>query len=434
MEFASRFVAPLPLVAGLALLLACTPAGGDTDTDTDTSATTSETSATTSETATTSDGETTAAETTGSTGTGETGCLMTLDDDIIVDTLIPAGCVVSLVDDVTVHEDATLTLEAGVRVEASMGVHLDIGYQNESGGRIVASGTEADPIIFTSGTGTPTPGDWGGIELKRETLSGTVFDHVIVEYAGAEDEGGGIRLQLRDDTVAGRIAIDNSTFRHNNGGGVVMWATNTFGDDDHDPDLFASFTGNTFTDSIDYSIVLQANSVAQVDTSNTIDAPVLILDSVFTDERSWPSHGVPYVIRGDLQIDGGSATLSLEGVEIHGLTGSGIRLSQGALIAKDVVFRSAKTTPLPGDWEGIYIGDSGSGTAQVLIEGATISHANGIGSAALEFRSADDAELGTIKGTTFSDNVGDADIDARGVCEKFTAADPANTFDLTPCI
>ncbi len=419
------------LGALLSLALACTPAAGAPDTESETAGpTTSESSSTggpTTDEATTGESE--------SETTSGTGCQMVLDEDIAVDTTIPAGCVVLLDDDVTIHEEATLTLEPGVRVEATMGTSLDVGWQNESGGRLVAAGTAEAPIVFTSASASPTPGDWAGIQLKRETLAGTVFDHVVVEYAGAEDEGGGLRLQLRgDDTVPGRIAIDNSLFRHNIRGGVVMWATNTFGDDELEPDLFASFTGNSFTDSIDYALVLQANSVAQVDLSNSVDAPVLVLDSVFTDERSWADHGVPYVLSGELEIDGGSATLTLEGLEVHGLNGSIIRLKRGALIAKNVLFRSAKSTPLPGDWEGLRVGDSGSGTAQLLLEGSTISHANAVDDAVLVFSSTDDALLGTVRGTTFSDNVGDADIDARGECDKFTAADPANTFDLTPCI
>ena len=94
---------------------------------------------------------------------------------------------------------ATLTIEPGTRVEG------DVGTTGSSlfvlrGARIVANGTAALPIVFTSSqaAGTRQPGDWGGLILVGNGIinradptnlegTGTTAENPLINYAGGVD-------------------------------------------------------------------------------------------------------------------------------------------------------------------------------------------------------------------------------------------------------
>lgn len=93
---------------------------------------------------------------------------------------------------VTVSAGTTLTLAAGAVVKG--------GYQTaglQVNGTLIAQGTAAAPIVFTSGRDdsvggdtnedgertSPRPGDWYGMQFTS-TSSGNVLDHVVVRYGG----------------------------------------------------------------------------------------------------------------------------------------------------------------------------------------------------------------------------------------------------------
>lgn len=65
---------------------------------------------------------------------------------------------------VLIASGSTLTVPAGMTVKAEpVGVNAYIAIQQ--GARIVANGTSANPIVFTSNAAEPTSGNWGGIVL-----------------------------------------------------------------------------------------------------------------------------------------------------------------------------------------------------------------------------------------------------------------------------
>ena len=98
-----------------------------------------------------------------------------------------------------VANGATLTIEPGTRVEG------DVGTTGSSlfvlrGARIVANGTAALPIVFTSSqaAGTRQPGDWGGLVLVGNGVinradptnlegTGTTAENPLINYAGGVD-------------------------------------------------------------------------------------------------------------------------------------------------------------------------------------------------------------------------------------------------------
>ncbi|HET6585572.1 MAG TPA: hypothetical protein VFG69_19065 [Nannocystaceae bacterium] len=83
---------------------------------------------------------------------------------------------------------ATLTIEPGVRIELAAGRSLEIEhYTGEfmASGALVALGTAEQPIVFTSASPTPQPGDWTGLWFGGIVQPTTQLDHVRVEYTGA---------------------------------------------------------------------------------------------------------------------------------------------------------------------------------------------------------------------------------------------------------
>ena len=92
----------------------------------------------------------------------------------------------------TGNTPVTLTVEAGARVlfprpnPTTPGAMVTFGTNGNSPnnlvGVLIAQGTAAEPIVFTSGEPTPAPGDWVGLWL--DTATGSQLDHVVIEYAG----------------------------------------------------------------------------------------------------------------------------------------------------------------------------------------------------------------------------------------------------------
>ena len=88
-------------------------------------------------------------------------------------------------------ELTTLTIEPGVRLAFAK----DQGLQILDNGVLVARGTAAQPIVFTSSQATPAAGDWSGIAFRGAPLAANVVDGIVVEYAGGENDAIGQRCR-----------------------------------------------------------------------------------------------------------------------------------------------------------------------------------------------------------------------------------------------
>ncbi|SHJ31813.1 multidrug transporter [Aquimarina spongiae] len=109
---------------------------------------------------------------------GEGGSVVDPSDLVIGGTLtedltLVTGTEYSLNSALIVPEGFTLTVEPGVVVRAATGSDVYIAVLQ--GGTINAEGTSSNPIVFTSATTTPNPGDWGGlIILGRAPINSVV--------------------------------------------------------------------------------------------------------------------------------------------------------------------------------------------------------------------------------------------------------------------
>ncbi|MGQ0702203.1 MAG: fibronectin type III domain-containing protein [Gemmatimonadales bacterium] len=121
---------------------------------------------------------------------------VTVTTDITTNTTWTADNVYRLIGFRKVANGATLTIEAGTRIEgdfATVGSSLFV----LRGARIVAIGTAEAPIVFTSSQapGSRQPGDWGGLIIVGNGIinrsgtvniegTGTSADNPLVPYSG----------------------------------------------------------------------------------------------------------------------------------------------------------------------------------------------------------------------------------------------------------
>jgi parallel beta-helix repeat protein len=98
-------------------------------------------------------------------------------EDITVDTTWDlAGSPYIINQDISVLSGSTLTIDPGVTVKVDSLSRL----RTDSGGSIVAVGSQGSEILFTSGKDSPAPNDWWGVCPWQPSSS--VFSYCILEY------------------------------------------------------------------------------------------------------------------------------------------------------------------------------------------------------------------------------------------------------------
>jgi hypothetical protein len=156
----------------------------------------------------------------------------------------------------------TLTLRPGVIFKfprlgtpSAPGMRLMFGTNGNAPNNLVgvlnAVGTQARPIVFTSGEAMPAPGDWIGVWLN--TANGSRLDYVEISYAGApsgiqsnnckpagtNDQAGLFIGSFSTQYVPLSTTITNSRIVNNAGFGIdAMWQAAAF----NSPDLTATNT------------------------------------------------------------------------------------------------------------------------------------------------------------------------------------------------
>lgn len=141
-----------------------------------------------------------------------------LSGDITQDLNVPAGNY-TLVGAVRVKSGATLTIEPGTKftVTALDEAAGDNYLQIEQGGKVVANGTAASPIVFTAESGDV--GAWGGIILNGKAKINVAGGTEIAEaggliYGGNDDADSSGSLQYVRVEYAG-AAVSGGTGEYN---------------------------------------------------------------------------------------------------------------------------------------------------------------------------------------------------------------------------
>lgn len=142
-----------------------------------------------------------------------------LNGAITANKTLNASVVYSLEGTVNVKAGATLTIPAGTVIKAKKGFSQYIII--ERGAKIMAEGTAAKPILFTSAEIAPAAGDWGGLIINGAapisgatagTEAATEVDNNL-KYGGTKaDDNSGV---LKYVTLAYTGARSSSDIEHN---------------------------------------------------------------------------------------------------------------------------------------------------------------------------------------------------------------------------
>jgi hypothetical protein len=306
----------------------------------------------------------------------------------------PYGVVNSL--PVGVPAAGSLQIPPGVTVNVGGGQVFKMGATSFLlvNGSLVGNGTSAEPLVFTSVSGSPAAGDWGGIRTGaggRVTLA-----YSEVAYAGSS--GGGL-----DCSNCDALSLSNSTFDHNRFSGINALSPGSFSlqgsslasNGEFGLYLRMSATtpvldGNSFTGNGSAAGLVQASSLGSVTgNSGSGNSPnVLQLDGAFA------ASGGPYGLAnslplgvppsGSLQIPSG-VTVNVGGGQAFKMGATSFLLVNGSLVgngtlAEPLVFTSASGSPATGHWSGLRIGSS----ARLTLAYSEVAYAGGEGGGGID--------------------------------------------------
>ena len=127
-------------------------------------------------------------------GGGTPGETTILSGKISADRILKEGTTYKLMGIVYVVDGATLTIEAGARIEGERSTRGALIITR--GAKLVADGTKEKPIVFTSDATTPSSGDWGGIVVLGRAKTNNSFNGTagIGEIEGGVNNADGLGL------------------------------------------------------------------------------------------------------------------------------------------------------------------------------------------------------------------------------------------------
>lgn len=256
-----------------------------------------------------------------------------------------AGSPYTVTGEVIVGAAATLTVEAGVTVRFNTYCGLTVN------GRLVAVGTGALPITFTTSAANPTRGAWDGISIagvSTAPISGSVLDHVVIEFGGYNDAN--LRLGYASATVS------NSTIQYSGGAGIRGYAGGV-----------VDVSSTSFVTNDGYAIDLDDGSMnptfaALTGTGNGTTArpdlnAIALGGGTLSGVHTWPAAGLRYEVTGDVIVAAGARLVVAPGVEVRFATYTGIR-ANGTLTAVGtatlpIIFSGING--VRGAWDGIAV-------------------------------------------------------------------------------
>ena len=224
------------------------------------------------------------------------------DGNIATDTEFSDPCY-NINSNITISEGANLTIGPGVQLNFADDTELMI----LSDGTLTAAGSVDNPIIFTAVS--RLPGSWRGINIQSS--SDSVLDHTVVEFGGLISDDTSATIQISGN---GSARITNSVIQNSAARGITKTATANL----------AAFANNTITANRSSPILIDANSLGQLDTlssytgnANDLDEMqdfIAITASVVSDNQTWQNLGVDYHfidsedygLTGDLVISAGT--------------------------------------------------------------------------------------------------------------------------------
>ena len=272
--------------------------------------------------------------------------VVTISQDITQSITWTADKVYVINGSVDVGNNAVLTIEPGTVIKFNAGSSLNIGYSSNA--TIIANGTAALPITFTSSAGLPAAGAWDGLYFYSYTLNNSSLKYCNIQYAGSNTVGA-INLYGCD------LAIDYCNISNSGSNGIYTSYSAPKGG-------FVTFTNNTITNAVNYGIYIHAQKVSSIGAGNTITKTKGIhVTGNYNNStaQTWKNLGVPYIIDNEVDVDG---ALTIEAgttfkFESSGLMGFGYyattTINMVGTAANPITFTSNASSPTAGSWDGI---------------------------------------------------------------------------------
>lgn len=246
--------------------------------------------------------------------------------------------------------NAELTIEPGCILKFTNSAVLEIGSSQHAA--LIAEGTAENPIVFTSASFSPQPGDWNGLIFYSNNSSNrSILRHVEIAYAGRSN--GSYEAAI---TAYSGFTFINSIIHDCLNYGVVFDAYSGF----------VACTNNTVTDCTKDPIFLYAGYAHTIGADNIIEAGegmgIHVSGSTIDKNVTWLKHTMPYIMEGQFYVETNTGTASLTlnpGCELRFMAGSGMSIDENAKLVAigteqdSIVFTSNAQSKSPGDWEAI---------------------------------------------------------------------------------
>jgi parallel beta-helix repeat protein len=247
----------------------------------------------------------------------------------------------------------TWTIEPGTTIMSPRWSDIMIGGFTTSKATLIANGTAAEPITFTSIKPTPATDErWGALHFGIGTNPLTSLKHCVVENGGITGNTGERAVILIKDCS---INIESTKIVNSFDYAILLNNEGSFG----------KFINNTIDNSTRDGIYLHANWAHTIGTGNTFTAGrgILVRSGIITQSAAtWLKQPVPYIITGvgNLSIynstpEGAKLTLS-PGVQVLISINTNIAAGgygKGAFVANGTAARDPKGK---GDWGRIQFG------------------------------------------------------------------------------
>jgi hypothetical protein len=293
---------------------------------------------------------------------------------VTADLLLTKACSpYTIKDDLRVEGNATLTIEPGVTLRFEPDLPVWLGYNG--GGKLVANGTAASPITFTSANATPGAGDWAGIALWSGTMAGTSLSYVKLDYCGSNGDA----CVLGTGAKPNRVTIDHVIIDH------VGAGADGIAEKDVDSNFVitnCTFSNIPSTPTQQYAISVQAPSFAGIGTTNVYNGGAMIelAGGTISTNTQWQNLGATVAVTDNLRVEGpstpaltiaaGSVFKFATDIEFWiGYSNSGSLIVNGTATAP-VTLTSLNASPKAGDWVGIVVW-----TGSATFNYATIAYA-----------------------------------------------------------
>ncbi len=202
--------------------------------------------------------------------TGNPSQAISLSGSISTNLTLDAASTYKLTGPTVVEDGATLTIPAGMVIEAAA-TGADVYLAIAQGGKIMAEGTSSQPIIFTSDANTPNAGDWGGLILLGKAPVNSITGNATatseignLPYGGSiADDNSGVLRYVRVEYSGGKASgqSENNGFSfYGVGNGTVVEHIQMFEGSDDGVEFFGGTVNvsnlsvvNAQDDSIDWT-------------------------------------------------------------------------------------------------------------------------------------------------------------------------------------